>query len=268
MAGLNLLQLEALLQAQTTDQLYVVRQNGDYRISLQTLLGLVTKASLGLDAVDNTPDLEKPISSAQQQAFELKADKTDVPTLEAFNALAQALQTVLTQEALDAALLGVWEAVNGKLSADELNTRLTTALEPVNTALTALQQRMSSAEEALSFKVGTTQFEFTMNEFATQFNTALAAVNTSVTEQGARLNALENGLLGMASRSYVDGKFTTIDERLATLDASMSTVDQHLTEIDQTLVAMASNDHTHPIEDVEGLQPILEKTVQSNSPEW
>lgn len=52
----------------------------DYRISLNSLTGLVTKTKLGLDQVDNTSDLNKPVSTATQTALGLKADNTSVQT--------------------------------------------------------------------------------------------------------------------------------------------------------------------------------------------
>lgn len=41
----------------------------------------VTKAQIGLGNVDNTSDLDKPISNASQAALNLKADKTELPHL-------------------------------------------------------------------------------------------------------------------------------------------------------------------------------------------
>ena len=40
----------------------------------------VTKTQVGLGNADNTSDEDKPISAAAQAAFDLKADKTDIPT--------------------------------------------------------------------------------------------------------------------------------------------------------------------------------------------
>jgi hypothetical protein len=45
-----------------------------FAVKFAALRALITKASLGLDQVDNTPDLNKPISRAVQQALALKAD--------------------------------------------------------------------------------------------------------------------------------------------------------------------------------------------------
>lgn len=38
----------------------------------------VTKADVGLENVDNTSDVDKPISTAQQEALNLKADKSEL----------------------------------------------------------------------------------------------------------------------------------------------------------------------------------------------
>ena len=84
--------------------------NTPAKISAKALvIGDVSKKSLGLDAVDNTSDLDKPISTAQQTAIDLKADqettytKTEVDnaigvltdlapeTLDTFNELAAAI---------------------------------------------------------------------------------------------------------------------------------------------------------------------------------
>lgn len=42
----------------------------------------ITKATVGLDAVDNTSDLDKPVSKATQKALDKKADKTDIENLD------------------------------------------------------------------------------------------------------------------------------------------------------------------------------------------
>ncbi|RYZ40556.1 MAG: hypothetical protein EOP49_29445, partial [Sphingobacteriales bacterium] len=43
-------------------------------------VGAVTKADVGLNNVDNTADISKPVSTAQQTAFDLKANSSDLAT--------------------------------------------------------------------------------------------------------------------------------------------------------------------------------------------
>ena len=51
-----------------------LEDNKNYLIQIQDILGLINKATLGLDKVDNTPDTLKPISQATQLALDGKAD--------------------------------------------------------------------------------------------------------------------------------------------------------------------------------------------------
>lgn len=59
----------------TTDQALLKASNGDYDTKWKT----IDKAFVGLDKVNNTSDASKPISTAQQNALNLKADKTEIP---------------------------------------------------------------------------------------------------------------------------------------------------------------------------------------------
>lgn len=67
----------------------------------------VTKAQVGLDKVDNTADMEKPVSTAMQAALNLKADESDlagyVPTTRKVNG--KALDTDITLSAADVGAL-------------------------------------------------------------------------------------------------------------------------------------------------------------------
>lgn len=67
----------------------------------------VTKAQVGLDKVDNTADMEKPVSTAMQAALNLKADESDlagyVPTTRKVNG--KALGTDITLSAADVGAL-------------------------------------------------------------------------------------------------------------------------------------------------------------------
>jgi hypothetical protein len=54
----------------------IVSGGGNYKVRISHIVELVTKASIGLDRVDNTTDLEKPISNATTQALLGKANTT------------------------------------------------------------------------------------------------------------------------------------------------------------------------------------------------
>jgi len=69
--------------------------NTPAKISAKSLvIGDVSKRSLGLDAVDNTSDLDKPISTAQQTAIDLKANQATTYTkVEVDNNIANLVDT-------------------------------------------------------------------------------------------------------------------------------------------------------------------------------
>lgn len=58
----------------------------------------VTKAQVGLGNVDNTSDVDKPVSTAQQTALDLKVNNTDIPSI---------TQTILQQAKIDAIAMAI-----------------------------------------------------------------------------------------------------------------------------------------------------------------
>lgn len=81
----------------------------------------VTKVQVGLDKVDNTADLEKPISTAMQAALDLKADESDlagyVPTTRKVNG--KALGTDITLAAADVGALPVGTHIPDDVTVDD-----------------------------------------------------------------------------------------------------------------------------------------------------
>ena len=87
----------------------------NYTVSVQDILNTFTKADLGLDLVDNTPDLQKPISVAASEALNTKSD---VGHIHSFGEI-QGLEDYVTQR-LDSqtysmsAIVGLSEALSNK----------------------------------------------------------------------------------------------------------------------------------------------------------
>lgn len=80
------------LTALTGDEIVPIVKNGrNYRIAASRLGGNVTKDSLGLGNVDNTPDALKPISNATQNALNNKANAVHVHQTSDVEGLDQAL---------------------------------------------------------------------------------------------------------------------------------------------------------------------------------
>lgn len=97
-------------------ELPIAHDGVTYRIKLRNIkemvageaAGTFTKEYIGLDKVDNTPDAEKPISTATQAALDDKADKTHSHTVEQVSGLKTTL------DALQSDLDGLVKDMAGK----------------------------------------------------------------------------------------------------------------------------------------------------------
>lgn len=140
---MNILQKDPLLVPQPTAALYAVYNGQDYHITLATLIRLVTATTIGLERVDNTGDDEKPVSVPQQQALDLKADKTNAVTPAQLTALANSLQGYVTLEQLNTAINAINQANSGYLTSAQANQLIATALIPINTAINTVAQNLA-----------------------------------------------------------------------------------------------------------------------------
>jgi hypothetical protein len=159
----------------------------------------ITKAMVGLGNVDNTSDLDKPISTATQTALDLKANATDVTTALNLKANATDVAAALNLKAnatdVTAALDLKVDKVTGKaLSTNDYTTAEKTKLAAitgtntgdqdlsalavaadVNTAL-ALKANTSDVNTALALKANTTDVNtaLALKANTADVNTALA----------------------------------------------------------------------------------------------
>jgi len=139
----NLLSKTALTTVTDTAELYVVYNKKDYRMTLATLLTLVTKGKLGLDKVDNTTDNDKPVSSATAQELAKKADLDSVPTLESFNSLSSSLAKYITQEKLDSAIKTVTDSLNSYQTSTQVSESISTALTPISESISSISTSLA-----------------------------------------------------------------------------------------------------------------------------
>lgn len=227
----NLLSLTPLTTVQELAEVYVVYDNKDYRMTLATLITLVTKASLGLDRVNNTSDLEKPISQAVTAALANKANANEVPTLEAFTALAASIQDFVTQAELDAAINQVTLALQSKLDQAQLDAALASALAPITQSL---QQ-----------------------------------INGTLSNYGDRISALEQGGGGAGgitqakldaaiagAKQYTDQTVgalsTSVDQQLLGVNQQLAVINQTLSAFSTALSSKADRNHTHDLNQITG----------------
>lgn len=156
----------------------------------------VTKESLGLDQVDNTADINKPISQAQQNALDLKANTEDIAGL----VTTGQLESVVTQTNL---------ALGAKASTEDLNTGLAQVNERID--------NLTPGE-------GGGVSEGRVNEIV---EAAVEPLATTV--------ALNEGLAGKADSSALEGlaSQTYVDEAIAAIPPSGDGVSQE--QVDQSI---------------------------------
>jgi hypothetical protein len=144
----------------------------------------ITKAMVGLGNVDNTADIDKPVSSATQAALDLKANAADVKTvldLKVDKVTGKALSTndYTTAEKTKLA------AITGTNTGDQDLSALAT-----NTAL-ALKANTTDVTSSLANKVDkVTGKELSTNDYTTAEKTKLAAITG--TNTGDQINITGN----------------------------------------------------------------------------
>jgi hypothetical protein len=146
----------------------------------------LTKADLGLSDVNNTSDINKPVSNATQAALDSKANSTDVNT-----ALATKISTTDATAAL--AL---------KANSTDVNTALATKISTTDaTAALALKANSSDVNTALATKISTTDANaaLALKANSTDVNTALATKISTADATAALALKLDANKVGVAS---------------------------------------------------------------------
>ena len=113
-------QLENLLQPTGAEEVPVSYQGNNYKVRLDSVKFFINKTDLGLNNVDNTSDLEKPISNATATALLGKADTNHNHALADIDGLtdviSQKANIVHEHEILD--VNGLTAALDGKAAID------------------------------------------------------------------------------------------------------------------------------------------------------
>ena len=235
----NLLQLNALTAAPELAEVYVVYNRQDYRMTLATLVSLVTKSSLGLDRVNNTSDLDKPVSSATQTALNLKANVNAVPSIEAFNQLSNSLQNYISLAQLNAAIDEITAALNNYTNINQVNNAINTALSPVNQSLAQLSSELQAQQQRLS------QLETLQQNNITRvvLDEAIAFVRED-------------------TQSLINDQAASTNATIAQLTNQINQINQSLIAVNAALSTKADISHTHDIASIEGLEAFIEGVIQ------
>jgi hypothetical protein len=133
----------------------------------------ITKAMVGLANVDNTSDLDKPISTATQTALDLKANATDVTTALNLKANATDVTTALN---LKANATDVAAALNLKANATDVTAALDLKVDKVTGKALSTNDYTTAEKTKLAAITGTNTGDQDLSALAvaTDVNTALA----------------------------------------------------------------------------------------------
>ena len=200
----------AITDLNTTLSLYATAHNPTFT---GTATGL-TKASVGLGDVDNTPDSGKPISTPTQSALDLKADIVDLD-LKAPSASPTFTGTVIlpsTTSIGDTTALEIAKLHDITATAAELNTldgvTATTAELNVLDGITA-----STSELNILDGVTAAFSEINVLDGITSTTAELNILN-GVTSNAAELNILDGALATTAEINYLSGVTSAIQTQL------------------------------------------------------
>jgi hypothetical protein len=172
----------------------------------------LTKTDLGLGDVNNTSDINKPVSTATQVALDTKANSTDVNT-----ALATKISTIDVNAALalKANITDVNTALDTKISTTDANAALALKANStdVNTAL-ATKISTTDANAALALKANSSDVNTALATKAntTDVNTALATKISNADATAAlalKLDANKVGALSGVASLDASGKVPT-----------------------------------------------------------
>jgi hypothetical protein len=280
----NLMQLNEAISAQTTDQLYMVRDNQDRRVSAETLLRLVNAAWVGLDQVDNTPDLEKPISMYQQQALDQKQDLQEAQ--EQYQELVDSLASRVDQQTFTEAIQNLQQALDSKLSSEGLTTAVESALAPFQSVLDELSLSNTQILAQLANVATTAYVDNAVSQLNATIQPQLTAFSSQLTTQGQQLTAIQEALPNFATRAYVNTQIELLAEQtdqrhqqlemvVNALDGSVTSALERVDQIEAAVANKADQEHNHAVAEIIGLEEMLgqlaedvEHPVELGPMEW
>lgn len=253
----NLLSRPPLLEPRALAEIYVVFENRDYRMSLETLLKLITKAKIGLGNVDDTSDATKPLSTAAVAALNEKADKITTATLEALESVIASLENYVQVDTLHESIAAVLATMEPGLSVDEVNDLIAQAVTPLNDALIQLRGDLEAIDitygNQLALFNGELQKRITIDQFNTYAQETTASLNGQITALSDNLS----GALATLSSSF--------DTRLEAMGASVNSVDSKLSDINTAIEQLNTGlqTHTHAATAITGLSETVEGLMQT-----
>lgn len=241
----------------------LVAYNGkSYKSTIETLLKRVVFPSLtelGLENVDNTRDIDKPISTLTKEALDLLSNK-DVEisntVSEIINQLKEKANKTHVHSSIDE-ITGLADILSSKVSKLDYNR-----------ALTDIAQSISALDEAKANAMHThDDLLFTIDQIQNLLNSKID--NKDLTKA---INQIMNLLRGKANANHIHLEFGEIMNKLSQLfmiKADKSQLENILSILAmkadiESLLEYAKKDHGHSPESIEGFAGIIASLASKN----
>lgn len=265
----NLLSRQPLTEVNALAETYVVWNNKDYRMTLETLVSLVSKQSLGLSKVENTSDSEKRISDATALALAGKADKNSVVSNEAFAAFQATLEQYVTLSQLNTAVADLTALINNQqeLTPEQVTGIVNQILAPINQSLIQMRQDIESQAQAITALQQQAAGFATTSEVTSQLTQFEQSIGSQLTQVS---NGIGQTLTTMSQQNIAE--FQRVDDAAAArkieLDAQMYQFVQQFDSVNNLITQLNTDltNHTHDASDIAGLQSTVETIVSEIAP--
>ena len=273
--GVKVSQLTQLSQADPDMQFLVVYQGRNYRMGLGDMLSIVeqpTKEDLGLGNVDNTSDLDKPLSTATIEALDNKANKNHGHSIGAISQLQESLDNkaniLHSHQMVD--IDGIQEALNTKANQSEI-TRLEGEISS-KSPITHTHEEFPLIQQAIDYlnqyksDTNHTHSEFTLieeilarkaeinhsHEEFVQFTQLIADLNDSKANKVHTHNMDSiNGLVEILATK------ATLEQLYLKADKEHRHLVSQIDGLEDIISNLALKDHRHNIASVNGLAEAL-----------
>lgn len=187
----------------------------------------LTKASVGLDQVDNTSDADKPISTATQTALDLKADKSQVANISTDGNTTK-IQGNLEVSEIDtgetgSVITGTLVA-HGQVDVDSISVGASSTLDSVSTSISSTSTdteipTAKSVYSSVSLRALNDASNLTTNNVnAWKGKLGISDIETEVTNKADKATTL--GGYGITDAKIADGTITLGENSITPLTAS------------------------------------------------
>ena len=269
--GLKISQLTELSQADPDMQFLIAYRGKNYRIGLGDMLSIVDKPSaedIGLGNVDNTSDLDKPVSNQTALALQGKADKIHGHSIDAVNQLRESLDDKANRHHSHSTgdIEGFSEVMGSKADLSEiarLDGRIDTTTDQLTTQINTKAPNSHSHEE------------FPILQQAIEY---LSQYKSDTSHTHAEFQLLSDILARKADIEHSHEEFAVFVQLINGLNESKANkIHTHnidsvngLPEILATkatleqLYQKADIDHRHAVSDINGLEDIVSNLALKN----